>query len=153
MHVGRCDLEPQAEGQCAHEVLGGLVGVRERPCDGARPELAVLGRDVRAAAVLEVAGDGVVELAVDGRDLALGDERADLVGMRAVADEVVAAVAVLHAEFVDAFQRGEVGVDVGDDRDGVTASRSCATPASWTPSGEGCGCREDSLHELTAWLG
>ena len=41
--------------------------------------------------------------------------------MRAVADEVAAAVDALDAELVDAIERGlqrrEVGVDVGDDRD------------------------------------
>ena len=86
------DREAQVERQLAHEVLGRLVGVLERPLDRALPELAVVRRDVRAAAVVEVARDRVVVVAVDRRDLALGDQRADLVGVRAVADQVAAAV-------------------------------------------------------------
>jgi hypothetical protein len=43
--------------------------------------------------------------------------------VRAVADEVAATVDLRDAELVDPFQRrlqrGEVGVDVGDDGDGV----------------------------------
>ena len=117
------DREAQVEGQLAHEVLGALVGVRERPVDRLLAELAVVRGDVRAAAVLEVAGDRVVVVAVDRRDLALGDQRAHLVGMRAVADQVAAAVDALDPELVDArergLQRGQVGVDVGDDGDGV----------------------------------
>ena len=96
--------------------------MRERPFHRVLAEFAVVRRDVRAAAVVQVAGDGVVVVAVDRRDLALGDQRADLVGMRAVADEVAAAVDALDAQLVDArergMQRGEVAVDVGDDGDG-----------------------------------
>jgi hypothetical protein len=50
----------------------------------------------------------VIVVAVDGGEVAFLDQRADLVGMRAVADEVAAAVDPLDAELVDAAQRGEV---------------------------------------------
>ena len=122
------DLEAQVERQLAHEVLRRLVGVRERPGDRLLTELAVVRGDVRAAAVLEVARDRVVVVAVDGRDLALGDQRAHLVRVRPVADEVAAAVDPLDAELVDArergLQRGQIAVDVGDHRDAVAVTGS-----------------------------
>ena len=62
------DREVQVERQVAHEVLRRLVGVRERPLDRPLAELAVVRRDVRAAAVVEVARDRVVVVAVDRRD-------------------------------------------------------------------------------------
>ena len=86
------ELEAQIERQRAHEVLRALVGVRERPRDRSLPELAVVLGDVRAAAVVELAADRVVVVAVDRRDLALLDQPAHLVRVRAVADEVPAAV-------------------------------------------------------------
>jgi hypothetical protein len=79
--------------------------VRERPLDGSLPELAILLVDVRTTAVLEIAGDRVVVVAVDRRDRALGNPRADLVGMRAVPDEIAAAVEVGDAELIDPRQR------------------------------------------------
>ena len=56
------------------------------------PELAVVLGDVRAAAVIELAADRVVVVAVDRRDPALLDQRAHLVRMRPVADQIAAAV-------------------------------------------------------------
>jgi hypothetical protein len=121
VHAVIADLDVQVEGQLAHEVLGGLVGVGEGPIDGLLAELAVVRIDVRAAAVVEVARDRVVVVSVDRRDRALLDERADLVGVRAVADEIAPAEDALDAERVDArkrrLQRREVGVEVGDDGD------------------------------------
>ena len=114
------ELEAQVERQLAHEVLGGLVGVLERPGDGLLAELAVVLVDVRAAAVLEVAGDRVVVVAVDRRDLPLGDQRADLVRMWPVADQVATAEDPRDPELVDALERSlerrQVAVDVGDHR-------------------------------------
>jgi hypothetical protein len=55
---------------------------------------------------------------VDGRDGAPIDQRADLVGMRAVTDEVAAAVDPLDAELLDAGE-DQVRVHVRDDRDPV----------------------------------
>jgi hypothetical protein len=99
----------------------------------------VLG-DVRATAVVELAGDREVVVAVDRRDLTLRDERADLVGVRAVPDEVTAADDPADPEPLDALERrlegGEVGVDVGDDRDpalvparDARARRPCRMPS------------------------
>jgi hypothetical protein len=79
--------------------------VREGPVDRALAELAVALVAIGAAAVLEVARDRVVVVAVDGRDRALLDERADLVRVRAVADQVAPAVNALDAEFLDASER------------------------------------------------
>ena len=77
-------------------------------------------------------GDRVVVVAVDRRDPIL-DQRADLVRVRAVADQVAAAVHALDAELLDPRQRGlerrEVGVDVGDHRDGRQTSASPGAPA------------------------
>jgi hypothetical protein len=90
-------------------------------------ELAI-GCTVRAAAVVEVAADRVVVVAVDGRDGALLYERADLVGMRAVADQIPAAVDPLDAEVVDVrqrrLQRRQVAVDVGDHCNGAVRRRA-----------------------------
>jgi hypothetical protein len=95
----------------------------ECPVDRLLAEFAVVSVDVGAAAVFEVAADGVVVVAVDRRDLHLLHEGADLVGVGAVADQVAAAVDLLDAELLDAGQggleRGQVGVDVGDDCDGA----------------------------------
>ena len=117
------ELEPQVEREPAHEVLGALVGVRERPRDRSLAELAVVLGDVRAAAVVEVAGDRVVVVAVDRRDPAVLDQPAHLVRVRAVADQVAAAVDRVDADRVDRLEAGlerrEVGVDVGDDRDAL----------------------------------
>ena len=117
------ELEPQIERQPAHEVLGALVGVRERPRDRLLAELAVVLGDIRAAAVLQVAADRVVVVAVDRRDLPLLDQPADLVRVRAVADEIAAAIDRVDPDRVDRLEarleRGQVAVDVGDDRDAV----------------------------------
>ena len=113
----------KVERQLAHEVLRGLVGVLERPGDRLLSELAVVLRDVGAAAVVQVAGDRVVVVAVDRRDLALLDQRADLVGMRAVPDEVTTAVDLVDTDRVDRgearLERRQVAVDVGDHGDPV----------------------------------
>ncbi|HYP47917.1 MAG TPA: hypothetical protein VEQ61_04710 [Thermoleophilaceae bacterium] len=95
--------------------------VRQDPLDRPLAELAVALGHVRAAAVVEVAGDGVVVVAVDRRDLALGYEGTDSIGMRAVADQVTAAEHALDGEPLNAcerrFKRRQVGVDVGDNGD------------------------------------
>jgi hypothetical protein len=64
----------------------------ECPVDRALPELAVLLVAVGAAAVVEVAGDGVVVVAVDRGDAAPLDQGANLVRVRPVADQIAAAV-------------------------------------------------------------
>jgi hypothetical protein len=123
VHRRAPDVEAQVERKLAHELLGRLSGVGERPLDGELPDLAVVRRDVRAAAVVEIARDRVVVVAVDRRDRALLDQRADLARVRPVADEVAAAVHALDPELVDtrerSLERRQVGVDVGDDRDPV----------------------------------
>ena len=123
MHGAVAEVELEVERERAHEVFGALVGVGERPFDRALSEVAVVLGHVGAAAVVEVARDRVVVVAVDGRDAALLDQRADLVGVRAVADQVAAAVDTRDAELLDALERrlqcGEVGVDVGDDSDAL----------------------------------
>ena len=115
------ELEAQIERQPAHEVLRALVGVGERPRDRLLAELAVVLGHVRAAAVVELAGDRVVVVAVDRGDTALLDQPADLVRVRAVADEIAAAVDRVDADRVDRLEarleRWQVAVDVGDDRD------------------------------------
>jgi hypothetical protein len=121
VHRAPADGEAQVERQIAHVVLAGLVGVGDRPVDRSLAELAVVRRDVRAAAVLQIPRDRVVVVAVDGRDRALGHQRAHLIGMRPVAHEVPAAVHGVDPQFVDSpqrgLERGKVGVDVGDHRD------------------------------------
>jgi hypothetical protein len=117
------EVEAQIERELAHEVLGVLVGVRERPGNGLLAELAVVRCDVCAPAVLEIAGDRVVVVAVDRRNLPLLDQHAHFVGVRAVADQVAAAVELLDADRVDRvearLERGQVGVNVRDDCDPV----------------------------------
>src|SRR5215204_3051287 len=100
--------EPQLTNSTSpYERTHGLcVWPRARTSASSAAELAVVGRDVRAAAVLEVARDRVVVVAVDRGHLALGDERDHLVGVRAVADEVAAAVDALDAERVDPRECG-----------------------------------------------
>jgi hypothetical protein len=102
--------------------------VGERPLDGALTELAVALGDVGAAAVLEVAREGVVVVAVDRREAQLLDPRAHLVRVGAVADEVAAADQRIDVERLDGLkarlERGEVAVDVGDDRDAVEAAEA-----------------------------
>jgi hypothetical protein len=120
-HALSTKLEAQVEREAAHEVLGLSVGVRERPLDRPLPEFALVPVAVGAAAVVEIAGDRVVVVAVDGGDCALLDQGADLVRMRAVADQVAAAVDGVAVGLIDRLeyrlQCRQVGVDVGDDRD------------------------------------
>jgi hypothetical protein len=84
---------------------------------------------VGAAAVLEIAGDGVVVIAVDGGDCALLDQGADLVRVRAVADEVAAAVDGIDVRTLSRLEYRlegrQVGVDVGDDRDPLHRRSQC----------------------------
>lgn len=112
-------LEVQVEGQVAHEPLRALVGVLESPRHRFLADLAVLGRRVEAAAVVEVAGDRVVVVAVDRRCAPLLNHAANLVRPRSIADEIAAAVDILDAEFADPGERSRerwhVAVDVGDD--------------------------------------
>jgi hypothetical protein len=97
------------------------VGVGERPLHRALAELAIVRRYVRAPTVLEVAGDGVVVVAVDGRDAPVLDQRAHVVRMRAVPDQVAAAVDGVDADVLDGregrLQSRLVRVDVRDHRD------------------------------------
>jgi hypothetical protein len=115
------ELEAKVEGQVVHESLRALVGVLERPPHRTLPDLAILGGRVEAAAVVQVARDRVVVVAVDGRDAAVLDHAANLVRARAVADKVAAAVDVVDAELLGpakhGLERRHVGVDVGDDGD------------------------------------
>jgi hypothetical protein len=67
-------------------------------------EFAVVLVAVGATAVLEIAGDGVVVVAVDRGDPALLDQTADLVRVRAVADQVAAAVDDVHTRPVDRLE-------------------------------------------------
>ena len=116
-HVG--EREAKLEWQTQHESLGRPVGVRERPRHRFLSELAVVCIHISAAAVLFFACDRVVVVAIDRGDLLLLDQRAHLVGMRAVADQIAAAVDALDAELIDPgkprLQGEEIGVDVGDD--------------------------------------
>ena len=118
-HLFGAELEAQIERQPAHEVLRALVGVRERPRDRLLPELAVVLGHVGAPAVVELAGDRVVVVAIDRRDPALLDHAAHLVRMRPVPDEIAAAVHGVDPDRIDRLEArlecGEVGVDVGDD--------------------------------------
>jgi hypothetical protein len=128
-HALVAQVEAQVERQAAHEVLGAAVGVRECPLDGELSEFAVVLVAVGAAAVLEVAGDGVVVVAVDRGDSALLDQGADLVWVRPVADQVAAAVDGVHVGPVGRLQHRlecrEVGVDIGDDRDPLHRRPQC----------------------------
>ena len=123
MHADLPQLEAQIEGQLAHEILCVAAGVGERPVDRELPQLAVVRGDVGAAAVFEVASDCVVVVAVDRGDTPLGDQRADLVGVWSVADQVAAAVDAFDTERVDprerGLKRGKVAVYVRDDRRGT----------------------------------
>ena len=78
---------------------------------------------VRAPAVVEVAGDRVVVVAVDRRDRAGLDHAAHLVRVRAIADEVSAAEQPVDADRVDrreaGLERRQVAVDVGYHRDAL----------------------------------
>ena len=85
--TGKC----RSNGRPRMKSLDCWACVRECPVHRALSKLAVMRGDIRAAAVLEVACDGVVVVAVDRRNVALGDQGADLVGVRAVANEVAAA--------------------------------------------------------------
>ena len=100
----------------------------EGPVDRELADLAVVRVDVGAAAVLEVATDRVVVVAVDGWDRALLDCGADLVWMRAVADQVAAAERRIDFEPLDLsecrLERGKVRVDVADNGDAVQTSSS-----------------------------
>jgi hypothetical protein len=114
------DAEPRVEGERVHVLLGRLTGVLERPGDRLLPELAVVRRHVRAAAVVFIARDRVVVVAVDRRDLALLYEGANVVWIGPVADQVPAAIDPLDAECLYALERslqgGEICVDVRDNR-------------------------------------
>ena len=120
MHVDVAEREVQVERQLAHVVLRLRAGVRERPAHRALAQLAVVLGDIRAAAIVEVAGDRVVVVSVDRRDLPFGDQLANLVGVRAVAHEIAAAKHALDPELLDprkrSFKRRQVAVDVGDNR-------------------------------------
>jgi hypothetical protein len=120
-HSVVAQVEAAVERQAAHEVLGAPVGVRERPLDRPLAQFAVVAVAVGAAAVLEIAADGVVVVAVDRGDCALLDQGADLVRVRAVAHQVAAAVDGVYIRPLDRLEYGlegrQVGVDVGDDRD------------------------------------
>jgi hypothetical protein len=118
--------------------------VCERPLDRELPDLAIVLVDIGAAAVLEVAGDRVVVVSVDGRDAALFDQLADFVRVRAVSDQVAAVVDSLRPQLIDSLERGlegrKVGVRVGDDCDAQTLSLISAAgahaqgvDATWTP--------------------
>jgi hypothetical protein len=115
------EFEAEVEGQLAHEVLRSLVGVCERPLDGQLSDLSVVRGDVGAAAVVEVAADRVVVVAVEGWDRLRFDRRADFVRVRSVADQVAAAVDAFHAESLDfgegGLERRQVRMDVGDHGD------------------------------------
>ena len=117
------DVESQVERQAAHEVLRRPVGVGEGPVHGTLPELAVVLVHVRAAAILHVPGDRVVVVAVDRGNRAFLDQRADLIGMGAITDEVTTAIDALDSQLVDPpegrLQGRKVGVNVGDHGDGL----------------------------------
>jgi hypothetical protein len=103
--------------------------VRERPLDRPLTELAVVPVAVGAAAVLEIARDGVVVVAVDRGDAALLDQGADLVRVRAVADQIAAAVDGVDLRPLSrlecCLQGRQVGVNVGDDRDPLHRRPQC----------------------------
>jgi hypothetical protein len=111
--------------------------VCERPLDRELPDLAIVLVDIGAAAVLEVAGDRVVVVSVDGRDAALFDQLADFVRVRAVSDQVAAVIDSLCPQRIDSLERGlerrKVGVRVGDDGDAQTSSFISAAGATAKP--------------------
>ncbi len=122
-HAVAAQLEAEIERQLAHEVLRALIGVLERPRHGPLTKLAVVFGDVSAPAILELAGDRVVVVAVDRGDPVFGDQLADLVGTRAVPDQVAAAIDRIRVDRLQArLKRGEVAVNVGDDRHPVHAA-------------------------------
>jgi hypothetical protein len=128
--VSHVDLEVERER--AHEVLGVLVGVRQGPIDRLLTEVAFVLGWVGAAAVFEVARDRVIVVSVDGRDAELLDQRTDLVGVRAVPDQVAAAIDAPDVELFDALKRDlqgrQVGVDVWRSN---SACAICERPALW----------------------
>jgi hypothetical protein len=98
---------------------------------------ALVGVAVGAAAVLEVAGDRVVVVAVDRRDAARLHQRADVVRVQSVADEVAAAVDRLDPKLGDPGERGlerrQVGVNVGDDGDAL--AHAAPSRDTWSACG------------------
>jgi len=90
----------------------------QRPGDRLQAEFAVGYGDVGTSTVFEVAGNRVVVVTIYGRDVPLGDQGYDLIGMRTVADQIAAAVAARQSEIVDAcqrgLQRGQVAVNISD---------------------------------------
>lgn len=109
----------------------------ERPLDRELPVLAIVLVDIGAAAVVEVAGDCVVVVSVDGRDAALFDQLADFVRVRAVSDQVAAVIDGLRPQLIDSLERGlerrKIGVRVGDDCDAQTSSLISAAGATAKP--------------------
>ena len=75
--------------------------MRERPLNRELPELTIVRGDVCAAAVLFVARDGVVVVPVDRRGPTLGDQRADLVRVWPITDQVPSAEHLLDPETLD----------------------------------------------------
>ena len=76
--------------------------------------------DICAAAVVQVAGDRIVVVAVDRRDPPLRYQTADLVRIRAVADEIAAAVGRIDTDLLDRIRTGlerrQIAMDVSDYR-------------------------------------
>ena len=92
------------------------MSVLKRPRHRSLSELAVVLGHVRAPAVIEVARDRVVVVAVDRRNPTLLDQPTNLVRMRTVTDQVTAAVDRVDANRIDrleaGLQRRQVAVDI-----------------------------------------
>jgi hypothetical protein len=105
----------------------------QRPGDRLQAEFAVGYGDVGTSTVFEVAGNRVVVVTIYGRDVPLGDQGYDLIGMRTVADQIAAAVAARQSEIVDAcqrgLQRGQVAVNISDNGNRVHVHISLSRPA------------------------
>jgi hypothetical protein len=127
-HPLLAELEAQIERQRPHQVLAVIVCVRERPRNRLLTELAVVLGDVRAPAILEVTGDRVVVIAIDRGDATCLDQRADLVGIGAIADKIAPAVGRVDADRVDRrearLERRQVAVNISDDCDPIHLRQS-----------------------------
>jgi hypothetical protein len=111
--------------------------VRERPVDRKLADLAVVLVDIGAAAVVEIAGDRIVVVSVDGRDAALFDQRADLVRVRAVSDQVAAAIDGLRRQLIDSLESGlegrKVGVRIGEEGDAQVLAANSTSAVGTVP--------------------
>jgi hypothetical protein len=105
-------LEAEIERKLSHERFRSPRRVGERPLDRKLADFLVVRVAVGAAAVVEVAADRVVVVAVDRRNVPGRDHGADLVWMRSVSDEVTAAVDRPDAKLGDSLECGVKGLQI-----------------------------------------